>query len=128
MSEAASAPATAEQLRNLLRRCDAQAMQVFQGATSVCVSRAQYEVTPEHLLLRLLDETVGDVTQILSTFKADRARLRRGVQRALDEMPGQHRAKPALSPKLIELFQAAGVLADEFGFELGRRLGRGCGK
>jgi type VI secretion system protein VasG len=92
-------------------------MQVFQGATSVCVSRAQYEVTPEHLLLRLLDETVGDVTQILSTFKADRARLRRGVQRALDEMPGQHRAKPALSPKLIELFQAAGVLADEFGFE-----------
>ncbi|HPM22297.1 MAG TPA: type VI secretion system ATPase TssH [Phycisphaerae bacterium] len=117
MSEAASAPATAEQLRNLLRRCDAQAMQVFQGATSVCVSRAQYEVTPEHLLLRLLDETVGDVTQILSTFKADRARLRRGVQRALDEMPGQHRAKPALSPKLIELFQAAGVLADEFGFE-----------
>ena len=55
MSEAPSAPATAEQLRNLLRRCDPQMMQVFQGATSVCVSRSHYEVTPEHLFLRLLD-------------------------------------------------------------------------
>ncbi len=117
MSETTAAPSTAEQLRGLLRRCDVQMMQVFQGATSVCASRTHYEVTPEHLLLRLLDETVGDVTQILATFKADRARLRRGVQRTLDELPGQHRGKPALSPKLVELFQAAGVLADEFGFE-----------
>ncbi len=117
MNESTAAPSTAEQLRSVLRRCNAQMMQVFQGATSVCVSRTHYEVTPEHLLLRLLDETVGDVTQILSTFKADRTRLRRGLQRALDELPGQHRGKPALSPKLVELFQAAGVLADEFGFD-----------
>ena len=117
MSETPSAASTAEQLRNLLRRCDAQTIQAFQGAASVCASRSHYEVAPEHLLLRLLDETVNDVNAILSTFKVDRARIRRGVQRTLDQMPGQHRGKPALSPKLVELFQSAAVMADEFGFE-----------
>jgi type VI secretion system protein VasG len=116
MSDTPSAN-TAEQLRNLLRRSDAQCIQAFQGATSVCASRTHYEVTPEHLLLRLLDENIGDVNQIFSTFKVDRARLRRAVQHALDQMPGQHRGRPALSPKLVELFQSAGVLADEYGCE-----------
>jgi len=117
MSDSTSTASTAETLRNVLRRCDAQTVQAFQGAASVCASRTHYEVAPEHLLLRLLDETVGDVNQILGTFKVDRTRLRRAVQTALDQMPGQHRGKPALSPKLVELFQSAGVLADEFGFE-----------
>jgi len=116
MSETPSA-STAEQLRNLLRRSDAQCIQAFQGATSVCASRTHYEVTPEHLLLRLLDENVSDVNQIFGTFKVDRTRLRRAVQRALDQMPAQHRGRPALSPKLVELFQSAGVMADEFGIE-----------
>jgi type VI secretion system protein VasG len=117
MSEATTAPSTAEQLRNLLRRSDAQAIQVFQGAASVCASRTHYEVSPEHLLLRLLDETVADTNAIFGTFKVDRGRVRRGVQSALDALPGQHRGKPALSPKLVELFQSAAVMADEFGFD-----------
>jgi type VI secretion system protein VasG len=117
MSESTSAPATADRLRSLFRRCDPQTMQLFQAATSVCVSRGHYEVAPEHLLLRLLDETVADVNQILNTFKVDRGRVRRGVQRALDELPGQHRGRPALSPKLVELFESAGVMADEFNLE-----------
>jgi len=116
MSEATTTT-TAEQLRAILRRCDAQCVQVFQGAASVCASRGHYAVAPEHVLLRLLDETVADVNAILSTFKVDRSLLRRGVQRALDQMPGQHRGRPALSPKVLEWFQAAAVLGDEFGFE-----------
>jgi type VI secretion system protein VasG len=117
MSEATTAPSTGEQLRNILRRCDAQCVQVFQGAASVCASRSNYEVAPEHLFLRLIDETIADVNAIFSTFKVDRARVRRGVQQALDQMPTQHRGKPALSPKLLELFQSAAVMADEFGFD-----------
>lgn len=117
MSEAPTTAVTAEDLRRLLRRSDPALMQVFQGATSVCASRSHYEVAPEHLLLRLLDENVADVTAILNTFKVDRGRLRHGLQRVLDQFPTQHRGKPALSPKLIELFQSAGVLTDEFGFD-----------
>lgn len=107
----------AEDLRRLIGRFDADCIRCFQGATALCQSRAHFEITPEHLLLRMLDDTAGDVTQIFNTFKVDRAQIRRALQHILEQFPAGHRAKPALSPKVVELFQSAGVMADEFGFE-----------
>ena len=109
---------TAETLRGLLGRFDANCIRHFQGATQLCVSRSHYEIGPDHLLMRLLDEATGDVAQVFAAFKVDRAPIRRALQRILDELPSNHRGKPALSPRLVELFQSAGVMADEFGFEL----------
>ena len=109
--------AKTEDLRKLIGRCDKNCLLCFQGATSVCASRAQFEITPEHLLLRLLDDTGGDVTRIFDTFKVDRSQIRRALQRILAEMPTGHKGKPALSPKIVELFQSAAVMADEFGFD-----------
>jgi len=105
----------AEELRKLIPRFDPNCIRSLQGATTLCQSRGHFEVTPEHLLLRMLDDTSGDVTQIFNTFKVDRAQIRRALQRILEELPAGHRAKPALSPKMVELFQSAAVLADEFG-------------
>lgn len=106
-----------DELRRLIGRLDANGVRHFQGATSVCASRTHFEVAPDHLLLRLLDETTGDVTQIFSTFKVDRAPIRRALQRVLDAMPRGHSGRPALSPAFVEVLQAAEVLTDEFGFE-----------
>ena len=107
----------AEDLRRLISRFDADCIRHFQGATTLCASRAHYEISPDHLLLRLLDETTGDVTQIFSTFRVDRAPIRRALQRILEALPTGHRGRPALSPKLVELFQSAAVMGDEMGFE-----------
>lgn len=104
-------------LRSLLGRADANVIRAFQGATSLCQSRGHFEVAPEHILLRMLDETSGDVTQIFNTFKVDRAQIRRALQQILGEMPSGHRGKPALSQKIVELFQSAAVMADEFAFD-----------
>lgn len=112
-----TATSSGEAVRNLIRRLDAACIQAFQGATAVCASRAHFEISPEHMLLRLLDDAGGDITAILTTFKVDRGRVRRGVQEALDAMPTGHRGKPVLSPKLVELFSASAVLADEMGFD-----------
>ena len=109
--------AKSEDLRKLIGRFDANCIRCFQGATSLCASRAQFEITPEHLLLRLLDDMGGDVTRIFETFKVDRSQIRRALQRILQEMPPGHKGKPALSPKIVEVFQSAAVMADEFGFE-----------
>ncbi|MCK4659890.1 MAG: type VI secretion system ATPase TssH [Phycisphaerae bacterium] len=112
-----STSAKAEDIRSLIRRCDADCIRYFQGATSLCASRTHYEVCPDHLLLRMLDDTTGDVTQIFNTFRVERAQIRRALQRVMDQMNVGHKGKPALSPKLVELFQSAAVLGDEFGFE-----------
>ncbi len=106
----------AEDLRKLIQRFDAHCIRSFQGATTLCQSRMHFEILPEHLLLRMLDDTAGDVTQIFNTFKVDRGQIRRALQRILEELPAGHHGKPALSPKIVELFQSAAVLADEFGF------------
>src|SRR5580765_4465778 len=108
---------TTEDFKSLLRRFDQGAVNAFQGAMAVCATRTHYEISPEHLLLRLLDEATGDVTAILNAFKVDRGRVRRATLQVLDEMPSGHRARPALSPKLIEIFQSAGVMADDLGFD-----------
>jgi len=63
-----------------------------------------------------MDDTAGDVTQIFNTFNVDRAQIRRAVQHILEEMPAGHRGKPALSPKVVELFQSAAIYADEYSF------------
>jgi type VI secretion system protein VasG len=104
-----------EDFRTLLARFDPVCLRSFQGATSLCQSRTHFEVLPEHLLLRMFDEPYGDVTRILDTFKVDRGQIRRALLRILEELPVGHRGKPALSPKVVELFQAAAALADRFG-------------
>ena len=103
-----------QDLRSLIGRFDPDCIRYFQGATSLCQTRSHFEISPEHLLLRLLDDTTGDVTQIFNTFKVDRAQIRRAIQQILEELPTGHRGKPALSPKIVELFQSAGACAPPF--------------
>ncbi len=112
----ATGPKT-EDLRKLISRLDPGAIHYFQGATNLCVSRTHFDIAPEHLLLRLLDETTGDTAKIFNTFKVDRGPVRRALQQILEEAPAGHRGRPVLSPKLVELFQSAAVLADELGFD-----------
>ncbi len=107
----------ADDLRQLIGRFDQTVINHFQGAMNLCVTRHQFEVTPEHLLMRLLDESAGDVAAIFSTFKVDRAPIRRALQRILDDMPSGHTGRPAVSPNLVELFSSAAVMADEYGYE-----------
>ncbi len=115
-------PTTSEDLRVLVRRFDPNCVRHFQGATSLCGSRTHYEITPDHLLMRLMDETTGEVARIFSTFNVERTEIRRALQHIMEDLPSGHRSKPALSPKLVELFQSAAIMADEFGF---RQIGSG---
>ncbi len=111
-----SATPKGDDLRKLISRLDPDSIRFFQGAMTVCQSRAHFEITPEHMLLRLADDTTGDVAKIFDTFKVDRAQVRRAIQRVLEDVPSGHRGKPVLSEKLVELFQSAAVMSEEFGF------------
>ena len=110
-------PLKGDELRKLIGRLDPKCINHFQGATSVCVSRTHFDVTPDHLLLRLMDETTGDVARIFEAFNVDTGGVRRAVQRVLDKLPTGHSGKPGVSLKLVELLQSAGVLAEQFGFD-----------
>jgi type VI secretion system protein VasG len=104
---------SADDLRRLIGRFDVQALKGLDGATVLCQTRGHYEIAPEHVLLRLLDDVRGDLAAIFETFKVDAGQVRRGLQQALEAFPAGHRGKPALSRQLVEIAQAAAVLADE---------------
>jgi ATP-dependent Clp protease ATP-binding subunit ClpB len=67
------------------------------------------EVTPQHLLVALLEQDGGIVVPVLRRAGADPERVRRRVNEALDALPtvtGEASA-PALGQGLIGLLQAA---------------------
>ncbi len=112
---ATSEAGTAEILRQLLVRSDPNVIRLFHGATNLCATRMHFEVTADHLLYRFLDDTSGDVHQILKAFGVNVPGLRRELQRVLQQAPAGHSGKPALAVSLLDVFRASGALADELG-------------
>ena len=53
------------EIKPLLKRLNPFCTRSHEGAAGLCVSRSHYEVTVEHLVSRLLDETGADWYLIL---------------------------------------------------------------
>jgi type VI secretion system protein VasG len=107
----------AADLKSLIGKLDPDAIRYFQGATSLAVTRTHFEITPDHLLMRMLDDSAGDVNAIINTFNVDRSKVRRAVQRVLDQARTGHTGKPVLAPTLVELLQSASLMAEQYDFE-----------
>lgn len=88
--------------RALIRRLNTYCGRSLESAAGLCLSRAHYEVTVEHVLLKLLDDPHADVHTILTHCAVDPARLHTAVQRSLEEFKSGNTAKPVFSPLLIE--------------------------
>ena len=77
----------------------------------LCVSRSHYEITVEHLLVKLFDNVQADVALLLRQNGVDAALIKRGIDRALEDMRTGNAGKPAFSPLLLELMQDAWLIA-----------------
>ncbi len=98
-------------LRKLLEKLDAHLTQALEAAVGLCVARAHYEVTVEHLVAKLLEPGTGDVARVLRHFGVDEARLRDAVHRRLETFRSGNAARPMLSPILLQLLESAWVIA-----------------
>ncbi len=84
---------------------------VLQSAAGLCVSRTHYEVTVEHFLVKLLDESRSDWPLIFRQFDLDPGRVKKALEQTLEEFKTGNAAKPVFSPILIELVQDAWMAA-----------------
>ena len=98
-------------LRKLLGKLDAPLTQALESAVGSCLGRAHYEVTLEHLLVKLLDDEAGDVPRILAHFGADVERLRGGTLARLESLRAGNAGRPSFSPLLLQLLESAWVIA-----------------
>ena len=53
-------------LKTLIAHLNGFCRRSLEGAAGACVSRTNYEVTVEHLLLQMLDEPGSDLSQALA--------------------------------------------------------------
>lgn len=103
-------------LRSLVARCNTTCHKALEAAAGLTLSRSNYNVEVEHVLLALLDRPGADVLEILRHFGVDPGRVAAELTRALDRMRTGNARAPALSPEVVDLFKQAWLLASvEYG-------------
>ncbi len=83
----------------------------LEAAAGFCVSRGHYEVTLEHLLLKLMEEGSGDVPRILSNAGVDDGRLWGALLTRLEAFRSGNVNRPTFSPQLLDRFEHAWLVA-----------------
>ncbi|TNE96104.1 MAG: type VI secretion system ATPase TssH, partial [Gammaproteobacteria bacterium] len=83
----------------------------MESSAALCISRQGAEITPAHLIFKLLETPFSDVRQILDHSDIDP----QAVQALLgDSLTGERQSAepyPSFSPLLVELLQDAWLLA-----------------
>jgi type VI secretion system protein VasG len=92
-------------IKALLRRMNGYCTRALESAAGLCVARTHYEVTVEHLLLKLLENPQADLALILRQFDVDQGRLEKALGECLEDYPSGNAAKPVFSPRLLEWVQ-----------------------
>ena len=99
------------EIKSLLRRLNRFCTRSLEGAAGLCVSRGHYEVTVEHLLLRMAEDPNGDFQHILRHFELEPAHFQKALQRSVEDLRTGNAGKPVFSPLLLEWFQDGWLLA-----------------
>lgn len=103
-------------IKALLGKLNSTCTNALEAAAGACVSRTHYEVTVEHLLQKLLDETQADIPLILKQFEIDPGRLSSSLETTLEQFPTGNAGKPVFSPHLLDWFQESWLLGSvDFG-------------
>ncbi len=103
-----------------LDRFTLKAQEAVQAAQNIAAERSQQEITPEHLLIALLEQHEGIVIPILQRLGADVGRIRDETQAAIERLPevhgaaGETYASSALQSVLGAAWSEAQQLKDEY--------------
>src|SRR5882762_11627351 len=98
-------------LKSLISRLDNTCRAALEGAAGLCLARTNYDVEPEHLLVKLMETSETDLASILRHYEIDHSRLNKDLTRALDRLKTGNARTPGLSPRLPQLIQEAWLLA-----------------
>src|SRR6476469_8929463 len=96
-----------------------KAPEAIAGAPQLADRDGHPEITPEHLLLTLVEQQGGIVPEILRKLNADPARVAADVRAEIGKLPSAHGgSQPGLSARLRQVTTAAEAeaerLKDEF--------------
>ena len=99
------------ELPALIGRLNDMSRQALEASAALCISRQGAEITPAHLLFKLLETPFSDVRQILAHTGIDHQQLQPLVGDSLNGEAQSAEPYPSFSPLLVELMQDAWLLA-----------------
>jgi len=103
-------------LRGLIAKLNAPLRSAVEGAAGLCLSRTNYDVEIEHLLIKLLDATDTDLSVTLKHFGVNRTRFADDLARAVDRLKTGNGRTPSLSTSLVNALREGWVIGSvEFG-------------
>ncbi|MDR1922212.1 MAG: type VI secretion system ATPase TssH [Candidatus Adiutrix sp.] len=98
-------------IKALIGKCNSFCTQALFDAAGLAVNRTNYEVAAEHFLLKCLENSDCDMSVCLARNQVDRAEVIQRLNAALEGFRRGNSARPAFSPVLLELLEAAWILA-----------------
>ena len=97
------------ELKPLVGRLNGFCKQALEDGVGLCVSRGHYEITVEHLLVKLFDDQQADIALLLRQHDVEAALVQRSINLSLEQMRTGNAGRPAFSPLLLELLPSARV-------------------
>ena len=98
-------------LKSLIARLNSTCRGALEGAAGLCLSRTNYDVEPEHFLLKLIESPDTDLAAIFRRYEINQSRVTKDLTAALDKLKTGNARTPGLSPRLPQLIQEAWLLA-----------------
>jgi type VI secretion system protein VasG len=103
-------------LKSLVARLNETCQSALQGAAGLCLSRTNYDIELEHLLVKLLEVSDTDLTKILRQYELNPSRLSKDITVAMEKLKTGNTRTPGIAREISDLIQDAWLLASvEFG-------------
>lgn len=98
-------------LKSLFKKLNDHNTRALEAAAGFCISRGHYEVTIEHLFLKLLEDGTGDLPRILNHSGIEPSKLWDQMIVVLEEFRTGNTGRPTFSPTLLQLIETAWIAA-----------------
>jgi type VI secretion system protein VasG len=103
-------------LKSLVGRLNDTCRGALEDAAGLCLSRTNYDIEIEHLLMKLLEKDDSDLHRICRHFEVNIDRFAKDVNTALDRLKTGNSRTPGLSDRIPEWVQEAWLKASiDFG-------------
>jgi type VI secretion system protein VasG len=100
-----------QRVKTLLDRLNDHCADTLDAAAGFATARTHYEVSIEHLLIKLLEDGSGDLARIFRAFNIDADALWQGMLHHLAKNRSGNTGKPSFSPFMLQWFEQAWINA-----------------
>jgi type VI secretion system protein VasG len=99
-----------DKIKRLLNKLNEHMLAQLEAAAGFALSSSHYEISVEHLLIKLLDHDEGDIPKICGLLQISERDLRHALTHAISEYRTGNSGRPNFSPGLIALIEEAWMI------------------